>query len=95
MQTPLVSWRLASLIVGDFSKPKRSVLSKMGQNLLFPPNVKGWDGEEMWINSNTVLMRFNLGMALASQRREEEFARRSTAGRAYSDTSPTANQPDP
>jgi uncharacterized protein (DUF1800 family) len=54
----------------------REQLAKMGQSLLFPPNVKGWDGEEAWINANTVLQRFNLGMALATQRQENEFARR-------------------
>lgn len=49
---------------------------KMGQSLLYPPNVKGWDGQEAWINANTVLVRFNYGMQLASQRRDE-FARKS------------------
>lgn len=48
---------------------------KMGQDVLFPPNVKGWDGNETWINANTVLLRFNFGMSVASQRRGE-FARR-------------------
>jgi uncharacterized protein (DUF1800 family) len=51
----------------------RDSMNRMGQSLLFPPNVKGWDGEEAWINANTVLVRFNYGMALATQR---EFARR-------------------
>src|SRR4029079_5251665 len=46
----------------------REQLSKMGQNLLYPPNVKGWDGQEAWINSNTVLVRFNFGMSIATQR---------------------------
>ncbi len=45
--------------------------TKMGQELLFPPNVKGWDGEEAWINANTVLLRFNFGLSLATQRRGE------------------------
>jgi hypothetical protein len=43
----------------------------MGQNILFPPNVKGWDGNEAWINSNTVLVRFNYGLSLATQRNGE------------------------
>jgi uncharacterized protein (DUF1800 family) len=29
----------------------------LGQNLLAPPNVKGWPGGEMWINSTTLLAR--------------------------------------
>ncbi len=28
-------------------------LNSMGQTLLAPPNVKGWDGEKRWINSST------------------------------------------
>ncbi|MGH7215076.1 MAG: DUF1800 domain-containing protein [Tepidisphaeraceae bacterium] len=52
----------------------RDSSAKMGQDLLFPPNVKGWDGGEAWINANTVLMRFNFGLSLATQR-NNEFAR--------------------
>ena len=54
----------------------REQTSKMGQTLLYPPSVKGWDGQEMWINANTVLLRFNVGLALAEQR-NNEFAKRS------------------
>ncbi|MDP9175409.1 MAG: DUF1800 domain-containing protein [Planctomycetota bacterium] len=43
------------------------VTARMGQNLLFPPNVKGWDGNEAWINANTVLVRFNFGLSVATQ----------------------------
>lgn len=31
--------------------------AQMGQNLLFPPNVKGWPNNEDWINSNSLLAR--------------------------------------
>jgi uncharacterized protein (DUF1800 family) len=66
----------AELVIGSAiemgGKPNmaflRESMAKMGQNILFPPNVKGWDGEESWINSNTVLVRFNFGMAIATQR---------------------------
>lgn len=54
----------------------RDMIGRMGQSLLFPPNVKGWDGERSWINANTVLVRFNLGMVLATQRGRREFVRR-------------------
>ena len=59
----------------------RDQTGKMGQSLLMPPNVKGWDGEEAWINANTVLLRFNFGLSLATQR-GDDFAQRpiSTAG---------------
>src|SRR5207247_145454 len=29
-------------------------------DLLYPPNVKGWDGGETWINTTTLLVRYNL-----------------------------------
>jgi hypothetical protein len=54
----------------------RESTTKMGQTILQPPNVKGWDGEEAWINSNTVLLRFNYGLQLATQR-GDEYAKRS------------------
>jgi hypothetical protein len=54
----------------------RDQTGKMGQTLLMPPNVKGWDGEQAWINANTVLLRFNFGLSLALQR-GEDFAQRS------------------
>jgi hypothetical protein len=54
----------------------REQTAKMGQNILTPPNVKGWDGGEAWINANTVMLRFNFGLALATQR-NGEFAKKS------------------
>jgi uncharacterized protein (DUF1800 family) len=53
----------------------RDQTGKMGQMLMMPPNVKGWDGEEAWINANTVLLRFNFGLSLAIQR-GDDFAQR-------------------
>jgi uncharacterized protein (DUF1800 family) len=35
-------------------------LSLLGQGVLFPPNVKGWDGGRTWLNSSTLLGRANL-----------------------------------
>ena len=54
----------------------REQTTKMGQAMLMPPNVKGWDGGETWINANTVLIRFNFGEAIATQRLGE-FAKKS------------------
>ena len=31
----------------------------LGQDLLYPPTVKGWDGGETWINTQTLLLRYN------------------------------------
>ena len=39
-------------------------LNAMGQHLLAPPNVKGWDGEEKWINATTLAARLNYARAL-------------------------------
>jgi len=33
--------------------------AQMGQQLFQPPNVKGWDGGEKWINTATVFNRYN------------------------------------
>jgi uncharacterized protein (DUF1800 family) len=35
------------------------VLARMGQEPLNPPSVKGWDGGPSWINTSTMLARFN------------------------------------
>lgn len=32
----------------------------LGQDLFYPPNVKGWDGNLAWINANALLHRYNL-----------------------------------
>lgn len=39
-------------------------LRRMGQEPLAPPSVKGWDGGPTWINTNTLLARFNFVNAL-------------------------------
>ena len=41
--------------------PKDTVywLQRMGQEPLAPPSVKGWDGGPTWINTSTLLARFN------------------------------------
>jgi uncharacterized protein (DUF1800 family) len=35
-------------------------LARMGQDILQPPSVKGWDGGPTWISTATLLARFNL-----------------------------------
>lgn len=39
-------------------------LRRMGQDLFYPPSVKGWDGGEAWINTNTLMNRYNLAAYL-------------------------------
>lgn len=40
-------------------------LRGMSQELFNPPNVKGWDGGKAWINTTTLMARFNFAMLLA------------------------------
>ena len=39
----------------------------MGQDIFQPPNVKGWDGGQTWINTNTVFARHNFAGTLLAQ----------------------------
>jgi uncharacterized protein (DUF1800 family) len=41
-------------------------LAALGQNLYYPPTVKGWPGGRHWINPSTVLGRNNLALALVA-----------------------------
>jgi uncharacterized protein (DUF1800 family) len=41
-------------------------LDNLGQNLFFPPSVKGWDGGRTWLNGQTLLFRQNLALSLTS-----------------------------
>ncbi len=41
-------------------------LQELGQNVFFPPSVKGWDGGQSWLNGQTLLYRQNLALALTS-----------------------------
>jgi uncharacterized protein (DUF1800 family) len=52
--------------VGATAVPARlpDALRRMGQEPLAPPSVKGWDGGPAWINTNTLLVRFNFVNAL-------------------------------
>ncbi len=38
-------------------------VSQMGQRLLEPSSVKGWDGGRSWINATTMLVRMNAGIS--------------------------------
>jgi hypothetical protein len=40
-------------------------LQQMGQVPLMPPNVKGWPGGRMWINTSTLFVRYNTAIMLA------------------------------
>jgi hypothetical protein len=42
-----------------------SALNQMGQVPLMPPNVRGWPGGHLWINTSTLFIRYNTGVWLA------------------------------
>jgi hypothetical protein len=60
---------------GANSSYLREQSTKMGQNLLFPPTVAGWEGEEAWINSTTIVYRYNFGLDLVKQQEHQFYAR--------------------
>lgn len=41
----------------DNTAPFAGEMRTLGENLFYPPNVKGWPGGESWINSTTLLAR--------------------------------------
>lgn len=45
----------------------------MGQDLLFPPSVKGWDGGRSWINTSTLYVRQNILAFLLTGKRPKGF----------------------
>jgi uncharacterized protein (DUF1800 family) len=56
--TELVVGTLRSLgLRPDRTLPFALAAAGMGQNLMSPPNVKGWPGGETWINTTTLLAR--------------------------------------
>ncbi|MDB5388681.1 MAG: hypothetical protein JWM11_4327, partial [Planctomycetaceae bacterium] len=40
-------------------------LTRMGQDLFYPPNVGGWNGGRAWLSPRTVIARFNYATALS------------------------------
>jgi hypothetical protein len=45
----------------------------MGQNIFYPPNVKGWDGGRSWINTSTLFIRQNLLVYLLTGRKPDMY----------------------
>jgi uncharacterized protein (DUF1800 family) len=69
----------------------RDQMNRMGQSLLYPPNVKGWDGHEAWINASTYLVRMNYGWMLCQQRLQE-FAERGSLQDMIKDAADTPDK---
>jgi uncharacterized protein (DUF1800 family) len=51
------------------------VMEQLGQNVFYPPSVKGWDGGTNWLNGQTLLFRQNLALSLTSTE-DARFGRR-------------------
>ncbi|MCH2144246.1 MAG: DUF1800 domain-containing protein [Phycisphaerales bacterium] len=45
----------------------------MGQSILEPPSVKGWDGGRSWINTSTLFVRQNLAVYLLTGKRPDIY----------------------
>jgi uncharacterized protein (DUF1800 family) len=50
-----------------------SAADLMGQNLFFPPTVKGWDGGRAWINTSTLFVRQNVIIYLLTGRQPNAY----------------------
>jgi len=68
------------LVVGavrSLRTPARSLstlldaMDLMGQSILFPPSVKGWDGGRTWINTSTMFVRQNVLTYLLTGRKPQ------------------------
>jgi len=65
-----VQWLIGSVRALESDLPPTLVswgmLRQLGQDLFAPPNVKGWDGGVTWINTNTLLTRYNDAQSLVA-----------------------------
>jgi uncharacterized protein (DUF1800 family) len=59
--------RYFSLLGGDW-RPLQDHLTEMGQRLLEPPSVFGWDWETSWLSTKTLLARYTFARDLTSAR---------------------------
>lgn len=72
----------ATLVVGairSLGAPARDLtiladaMDLMGQNIFYPPSVKGWEGGRAWINTSTLFVRQNLLAFLLTGKRTQGF----------------------
>ncbi|MBX7259825.1 MAG: DUF1800 domain-containing protein [Candidatus Hydrogenedentes bacterium] len=71
----------------DYDSPPFSAMAqaaqRLGQDIFFPPNVKGWDGGRAWINANTLLVRYNLpGFLVTAKLKKEDLEMMAYLGQA-------------
>lgn len=56
-------------------------LDLMGQNIFYPPSVKGWDGGRSWINTSTLFVRQNILSYLLTGKMPQGYDRSSDEDR--------------
>jgi hypothetical protein len=63
-----------------------AALTQMGQVPLMPPNVRGWPGGQLWINTSTLFIRYNTCVWLAGGNAPalDRLRRNGDSGRALS-----------
>ena len=66
--------------------------ARLGQDLFYPPNVKGWDGGRDWINANTLLSRYNMPAGFIRTTNETKASEGESA--AGMDMAPPMKKPD-
>jgi uncharacterized protein (DUF1800 family) len=66
------AWALLASTVSPLTLIRQ--LEAMGQQLFAPPNVKGWEGGQSWLNTATVLARHNFAERLVGGRFGELIA---------------------
>jgi uncharacterized protein (DUF1800 family) len=64
----LIVGTIKTLQVQNLDGDLTTSMSRMGQSLFEPPNVKGWDGGRAWISTNTMMERFNFATRITQQK---------------------------
>ncbi len=73
MQFHLGLMRDLNLNVPPYPRPILTPYRQMGQNLFNPPNVRGWVGGQVWINSTTLSARRSLVTTLFQEINEDRL----------------------
>jgi uncharacterized protein DUF1800 len=74
-----------------------SALTQMGQVPLNPPNVRGWPGGKLWINTSTLFIRYNTCVWLAGGNAPamDRFRRNGAEGRPLTGATTMPSEFDP
>lgn len=67
----LVVGSIKTLQIENLDNDLPQQMGAMGQDLFHPPSVKGWDGGEAWISSDTLMERFNFAARITTARFDE------------------------